>query len=409
MSLRHLLDTPGGRRLLFALLYASEGAPIGFIWWALPARLRAAGVAVEQITLITAAVALPWAFKFLWAPLIDIVRGPRWKQREWILLCQLLMGLALLPLLLLDWQHDLHLMLAFLLVHAVAAATQDVAVDALCIATVGPEERGSINGWMQTGMLLGRSVMGGGALVLAAAFGQAAMIATLVGLIWFSLIVLAVQDDGGHGITGTSPAAGYVAGIRRVVQHPATWLGFVFALISGAGFEAVGATAGPFMIDRGLTEEQVGYFFSLISVPLMIGGALTGGWVVDRWGKVAACATFLVLLSVAIWIVAVIDLGPMRGQPIVQFASLALVYAAIGLFTASSYALFMDLTDPSLGATQFSAYMAMTNLCEAWAGFACGRLVAALGYPTAFAIMAGISLSALPLLARMRRSVPVSA
>jgi hypothetical protein len=53
--------------------------------------------------------------------------------------------------------------------------------------------------------------------------------------------------------------------------------------------------------------------------------------------------------------------------------------------------------------------MAMTNLCEAWAGFACGRMVAWLGYPTAFAIMAGISLSALPLLARMRRSVPVPA
>jgi hypothetical protein len=42
----------------------------------------------------------------------------------------------------------------------------------------------------------------------------------------------------------------------------------------------------------------------------------------------------------------------------------------IGLFTAASYALFMDLTDPKLGGTQFSAFMAATNGCESWSGWA---------------------------------------
>ena len=40
-----MLATPGGRRLLFAALYFSEGAPIGFIWWALPTRLASGGMA----------------------------------------------------------------------------------------------------------------------------------------------------------------------------------------------------------------------------------------------------------------------------------------------------------------------------------------------------------------------------
>ncbi len=62
-----LLATPTRRKVLFAALYLSEGAPIGFIWWALPTRLRMAGVTVEQITLLTAVLVLPWAFKFLWA------------------------------------------------------------------------------------------------------------------------------------------------------------------------------------------------------------------------------------------------------------------------------------------------------------------------------------------------------
>jgi len=66
-----LLATPLGRRVLFTLLYLSEGAPIGFIWWAMPTRLRAAGVSVEEITWLTAILVLPWTFKWLWAPVID--------------------------------------------------------------------------------------------------------------------------------------------------------------------------------------------------------------------------------------------------------------------------------------------------------------------------------------------------
>jgi len=31
-----LTHTAAGRRTLFGALYFSEGAPIGFIWWALP-------------------------------------------------------------------------------------------------------------------------------------------------------------------------------------------------------------------------------------------------------------------------------------------------------------------------------------------------------------------------------------
>jgi MFS family permease len=79
------------------------------------------------------------------------------------------------------------------------------------------------------------------------------------------------------------------------------------------------------------------------------------------------------------------------------------MYFFVGFFTAVSYALFMDLTDPRLGATQFSAYMAATNGCESWSAFAGGRMVAAQGYPAAFLAMSAVSLLGLPLLALLRR------
>jgi hypothetical protein len=48
----NLLATPGKRRVLFALLYFSEGAPIGYIWWHLPTRLRAADLPIEPARLL---------------------------------------------------------------------------------------------------------------------------------------------------------------------------------------------------------------------------------------------------------------------------------------------------------------------------------------------------------------------
>ena len=57
-----------------------------------------------------------------------------------------------------------------------------------------------------------------------------------------------------------------------------------------------------------------------------------------------------------------------------------------------SYALFMDLTDPKLGSTQFSAFMAATNGCESWSGWAGGQVVARAGYGASFITMSGVSL-----------------
>jgi predicted MFS family arabinose efflux permease len=76
------------------------------------------------------------------------------------------------------------------------------------------------------------------------------------------------------------------------------------------------------------------------------------------------------------------------------------------MFTAASYALFMELTDPRLGATQFSSFMAATNACEAWAALLVGRLIVGNGYSSAFMALAAISLVGLPialLIARARR------
>lgn len=393
-----LLATPARRRFLFFALYFSEGAPIGFIWWYLPTRLRLDGVPVDRITGLTAMLVLPWALKFLWAPLVDTLRGPRWSFRGWIASMQILMGLTLLPLGVVDPVARMDLIAVLLFAHALAAATQDVSIDALAISTTTPGERGSINGWMQAGMLLGRSLFGGGALVLAEKLGTQAVRFGLVGSVWVTMLLLAFARPPADAGTPERPRD-FLITLRGALSRRETWLGLAFAAVGGAAFEAVGAVAGPYLVDRGFDSAAVGQFLAVPVVVAMLAGSLAGGVLSDRVGRLRAVTGCLLLIAATVLVLAALQ----DASAAVTLALLGTLYLGIGLFTASSYALFMDLTHVRLGATQFSSYMAATNLCESWSGFSVGRLTAAFGYGPAFATMAAASLAGLPLLRLLRR------
>lgn len=176
--------------MLFTFLYASEGGPIGFIWWALPTLLRVENVPVEEITGLLAVVTLIWTFKFVWAPFVDAMRTAGWGFRAWIASAQVMMGLTLIPLIQIDAMERFELFVALLLLHALSATIQDVAIDALAIRYVPRPERGFINGWMQAGMLIGRSIFGGGALLVADKFGWNWIFAGLILVVWSSLALL---------------------------------------------------------------------------------------------------------------------------------------------------------------------------------------------------------------------------
>jgi MFS family permease len=396
-----LLDTPRGRTAVFAVLYASEGAPIGFIWWALPTLLRTADVPVAQITSLTAVLVLPWVLKFLWAPLLDVLRGPRWGYRAWIIVSQLAMAATLVPLVWLDPVTHFDTWRLLLLAHAVSAATQDVAIDALVIGTAPPQERGRLNGAMQAGMLLGRSLFGGGVLLVGATFGTSGIIVALIAWICVPLLLISlVREPVRVSVPGVA-AVPMRAALSAVFRLRSTWIGLAFGLTGAAAFEATGQLAGPFLVDRGVASTTIGVFFSVYVVAATLTGGLVGGWLSDRWGRTRALRVFLIVMVATVAALGWIDL---RGgaSPALLITLLVTMYFTVGLFTVASYAFFMDLTHPRLGATQFTTFMAATNGCESWSAWAGGTIVAASGYGWAFLIMAGVSLLALGLLGRSR-------
>lgn len=403
MQFMNFFDTTLRRRILFGCLYLSEGAPIGFLWLAMPTRLRASGVPIEQITWLTAILVLPWTFKFAWAPLVDFLRSRWWTLRHWIVAAQLVMGATLLPLIWLDPINQFQTMTWLLLAHALSAATQDVSIDALCISATVPEERGQYNGWMQAGMLLGRSMMGGGALVLAAYIGDAAIIGLLVLLTTFSMS-LVVMSPPPQAVAAHDAGQAKLLGreIWAVIQQKTTWLGLLFAAVGGAAFKSLEVIYGPFLVDRGYDNETIGWFSLGPMIGAMIVGSILGGWLADRISVHRCVAGSLGFIAVTIIGLAATDwLGDSTGSWQL-FVWLVATATGIGMFTASSYAMFMNITRPALAATQFSAFMGATNGCESWSSYATGQIIASSGYPTAMLAMSIVSLMSLPLVAMLR-------
>ena len=160
-----MLGTRRGRILTFSLLYISEGIPLGLTLTTLGTYLRQQGVGVAEIGAFTAALYAPWGFKWAWAPLIDLIRPHRFgPHRSWIVFSQTMMIITLAVLLTFDYVSNIGLLIFFVIVHNIFAATQDVAIDALAVRTLKPEELGTANGFMFAAAFLGQAIGGGAAL-----------------------------------------------------------------------------------------------------------------------------------------------------------------------------------------------------------------------------------------------------
>lgn len=382
---------------LFFALYLCEGAPIGFLWWTLPAILAERGTAADATGTLLALLALPWAAKFLWTPLIDAA-GPRSLAR-WIGGAQSVMAATLAGLLVtLDADLPAGVQAALLISHALAAASQDAAIDALALRSVPEDALGRVNGWMQAGMLTGRALFGGGGLLVRRWIPDEALIAVLAG-------GLAASALGFQRLTlraaGTAPPRhpGFLRHLARVAGRRTTWIALAFAATSGAGFEAVGAFASRFLGERGLAPTTIGTFLGLGAVGAMVVGALLGGRLADRLApRRAVLVTGLAVASSVLTLAARQDV--LTGGALLT--ALGAVYLSLGTFTAVSYALFMRLADADLGATQFSAFMGATNACESWSVAVAGHLISARGYGLGFGVPACVGLAALALVPWLR-------
>jgi MFS family permease len=122
---------------------------------------------------------------------------------------------------------------------------------------------------------------------------------------------------------------------------------------------------------------QIGLITAIFPAATIM-GALIGGTMADRWGRKI---TLYVFIGTSIVFSASLILAN-------TWQILAIIFGMIGFlrggYYASSMAMVMDVTNPKIGATQYSVLTATFNVGEMSGQMMSGSLVAMLGFSRVF-------------------------
>ena len=153
------------------------GLPLLLIFSSLSLWLREAGIDRSAVTYFSWA-ALGYSFKFVWAPLLDVMPVPvltrlLGRRRAWILVSQAMITLAIILMANVDPATDpLYWMAIAAVLLGFSSATQDVVIDAFRIESADVELQALLSASYIAGYRIGMLLAGAGALVLASYFGS---------------------------------------------------------------------------------------------------------------------------------------------------------------------------------------------------------------------------------------------
>jgi MFS transporter, PAT family, beta-lactamase induction signal transducer AmpG len=294
-----------------------------------------------------------------------------------------------------------------LFAQALFASLSDVAGDGLAVEVLPNRQRGLANAVMSGAQAAGNVIGGAGlsAVLARAGFRAAAGLSLLLLLAACAPTVLLRERPGERLLPWTRGEPALVAAdrtplalagsarllARSVLARPsaralAVWIAVSF--LSGCLGILMTASA---VRDHGFRPAEYASLGALALVPNLI-GAFAGGRLADRRGRAPVVAGALVLDAVS-WagFGLISPQWSIKGVWVVQ--ALATGAASGALFTVLT-ALFMDLAEPRLAATQFALCMALGNLGSVLGRASAGALEAR--FPLAgLALAAGAALAAL--------------
>ncbi|WP_129345599.1 MFS transporter [Sorangium cellulosum] len=400
-----LLRSRAGKVAALSVLYLAQGLPFGFQATALPVFLRASGVSLTAVG-FAGALALPWAAKALWAPLVDRFGWERFgRRRSWIVPLGALLALTCMAAAFVPPSRHLGGLLALVFLMNLLAATQDIAVDGLAIDVLGRDELGLANAGQVVGYKVGM-LTAGGLLVWASAWigwhGQLSVMAALVLLSVLAVFALreppASEDEARerrslHEVLATALAALRAPGARWLMAFLGTYK---------LGEAMVDAMFKPFLVDAGFPPHRIGLWVGTYGMVASIAGSLAGGWLAQRLSLLAAVGVTSVLRSFSMageWVLAA---GGSPEEGAVVAVTLA-EHLFGGALTTAVFAFMMSRARRSIGATHYTVLASVEVLGKSPAVWLSGTLAERWGYSGLFAAGTGLSVAFLALLIPLRR------
>jgi PAT family beta-lactamase induction signal transducer AmpG len=409
----------------------SSGLPLLLVFGTLSFWLREAGVERSTIGFVSW-VALAYAFKWVWSPLVDRLRIPLLasllgRRRSWLLIAQLAVAAGLAGMAAVDPLQDLERLVWLAVLVAFASATQDIVIDAFRIESGGTRLQAAMAATYMIGYRLAMIVAGAGVLWLAAwvdpdeAIYQHApwqfaylVMAALMSLGVLTTLMAAEPHPPSQPPADATREPAWFAQLPGVLLPPVRWVWsavlspfvdffarygwlalLVLALIASYRVSDIvlGVIANVFYVDLGFSKTEVANVTKVFGVAMTLLGAVVGGVLVNRLGVMRILFSGALLAAATNLLFAL--LAQVGASVPMLIGVVAMDNLSGGLAAAAFVAYLSALTNVQYSATQYALFSSVMLLLPKFLGGFSGVIVDNVGYQQFFTLTALMGLPVL--------------
>ena len=382
------------RRMLICIFTGfASGLPLYILFQLVPAWLRTEGVGLKEIGFFSL-IQLPYAWKFVWAPLMDRYSLlPMGRRRSWMSITQVLLLVFVASLGFFSPTNQLATIAALSVAVAVFSATQDVTLDAYRRELLPDEELGLGNSIHVQAYRISGLVPGALSLILADIMPwQSVFMITSAFMLLGVGMTLVIKEAVVAPKVPSSFRDSLILPFRDFSQR----LVLAFLFFYKLGDNMAVALATPFYIDLGFSLTEIGLIAKNAALWPSIVGGLFGGILMIKTGINRALWLFGFVQIITIFGFAV--LAEVGNSAWVLALVIAMEYLGVGLGTAAITAFMARATNPVYAATQLALLTALATVPRTFSSALSGVLVESMGWTTFYLMCAALALPGMLLL-----------
>jgi MFS family permease len=370
-----MIDLAKNRLLIypfFGSLYFLEGIIYALATVIIPIYFIERGIALSITTMVVGIASIPWVLKFIFGGIVDYFN--LFGRKRFIIIGEILSATSLIVISTIDPKTALIPFTLLILLASTGVAFLDVSADAWAIQLSTEKNRGKLNAAMYGGQFLGMafctSVIGS----IAGMVGyHIAFICSGFIIIIIIIFPFIIKEE----ITIRTRQKIRKFLIQEFKNNTTKLIAF-FGLLSSISFGLLGVVI-PIYMKTALNLEigQIGIFVSIGPLSTLVGNVI-GGFLTDKYGRKKSLFLFLGLNLI-------FSTGLIFAS---SWQKLIILWSIIGFLHGGHYtiisAMFMDITNPKIGAAQYSILSSLTNVGEMGGTSFSGTLITTLGFSRIF-------------------------
>ncbi len=372
--------TPVRARNLAPVLGFASGLPLFLTGFVLVTWMWKEGAGLKTAAAFSA-IGLAYTFKWVWAPLFDVVAIP-WlgRRRGWIVVLELALAGAIAALAVVGMTADVEVVAALALAVAVLSASHDIVVDAFLAESFAPEDRAAGAAAYVFGYRAAMLAVSGGGLWAVTYIGWPALYLVVAALVPVGIVAVALlPEPPGRRGERARPAREIAGAVWELIERPGVVPVAMAVLLFRFGETMVTHIQGLFLI--GVLEmdmEVVGLVLTLAGFAGLAAGGVLLAAVAPRLGPRNALYVFGAIAGGANlgWALMAV-IGPsVPVLVVVAFVDSLGTALATGAFVA----FLMAQCTPGRSATQYALLNALSSVGGRVFGFTIAPLVVYYGW-----------------------------